>query len=152
MTKIVANSSNWKRKCGSLRASLCIGSYGKRIIINVLASFCVVHGKMAALRGCPICVIQRLTGFLASMGGHSHMTISLPGSSRKGFAGLLKRKSSDMNASPTAKKQLAGSQLARLFDKDARTAKPVKPAKLSETEISASEQLSSLRGALYAKK
>lgn len=80
------------------------------------------------------------------------MTISLPSSSRKGLGGLFKRKSNDKLSGPNAKKQLAGSQLARLFDKDARTAKPAKPAKLSETEITASEQLSSLRGALYSEK
>jgi hypothetical protein len=79
------------------------------------------------------------------------MTISLPGSSKKGITGLFKRSSATTEKRPAAKKQLDGSQLAKLFDKQARTAKPVKPAKLSESEVSASEQLSSLRGALYSK-
>lgn len=79
------------------------------------------------------------------------MTISLPGSSRKGFSGLFKRKAAPKVARPTAKKQLDGQQLAKLFDKQARTAKPVKPAKLSDTELDASERLSSMRGALYSK-
>ena len=79
------------------------------------------------------------------------MTISLPGGSRKGLTGLFKRKAAEKTLRPAAKKQLAGSDLAKLFDKQARTAKAVKPAKLSESEINASEQLSSMRGALYSK-
>lgn len=79
------------------------------------------------------------------------MTISLPGSSRKGLTGLFKRNTEIAAKRPTAKKQLDGTQLAKLFDKQARTAKPVKPAKLSEGELDASAQLSSLRGALYSK-
>lgn len=79
------------------------------------------------------------------------MTISLPGSSGKGLTGLFKRKKSATLAKPTAKKQLDGTQVAKLFDKKARTAVPVKPAKLSETEKNASAQLTNLRGALYSK-
>lgn len=80
------------------------------------------------------------------------MTISLPGSSRKGLTGLFKRKSDDKTARAVSKKKLGGSDLAKLFDKQARTAKAAKPAKLSDSEISASEQLSNLRGALYSEK
>ncbi|PJI91718.1 hypothetical protein BC777_0552 [Yoonia maricola] len=80
------------------------------------------------------------------------MTISLPGSSKKGLTGLFKRKADQKSASPTAKRQLGGNDIAKLFDKKARTAKAVKPAKLSDTEINASEQLSNLRGALYSDK
>ncbi len=80
------------------------------------------------------------------------MTISLPGSSRKGLTGLFKRKADEKVARPAAKKQLGGSDIAKLFDKQARTARAAKPAKLSETEIDASVQMSSLRGALYSKK
>ncbi|KQI73236.1 hypothetical protein AN191_04965 [Loktanella sp. 5RATIMAR09] len=80
------------------------------------------------------------------------MTISLPGSSRKGLTGLFKRNDDTAAKRPAAKKQLDGTQLAKLFDKQARTAKPVKPAKLSEGELDASAQLSSLRGALYSSK
>lgn len=79
------------------------------------------------------------------------MTISLPGSSKKGLRGLLNREKTSKTSKPTAKKQLDGSQVARLFDKEARSARLAKPAKLSETEKNASEQLSSLRGVLYSK-
>lgn len=79
------------------------------------------------------------------------MTISLPGSSRKGLSGLFKRKSDTKGMKPTAKRQLGGNDLARLFDKKMRTSKPVKPAKLSDTEVNASEQMTNLRGALYSK-
>lgn len=78
------------------------------------------------------------------------MTISLPGSSKKGLSGLLRRKSAPLESKPRAKKQLNGTQVARLFDKEARTAKPVKPAKLSDKEKRASAQLTNLRGALYS--
>ena len=75
------------------------------------------------------------------------MTISLPGSSKSGFFG---RKAKPSLGSSNSKKRLDGSQVARLFDKDARNAKPVKPAKLSDTEKSAQTQLTDLRGALYS--
>ncbi len=77
------------------------------------------------------------------------MTISLPGSNKGGLAGLFGRKKA-ANATPVAKKQLNARQMANLFDKEARAKKPVKPAKLSETEKNAGAQLTSLRGALYA--
>ena len=82
---------------------------------------------------------------------YSFMTISLPGSSRKGLTGLFKRKQKTDAAKPAAKKQLDPTQVAKLFDKDARTLRAAKPAKLSESEKHAREQLSSLRGALYSK-
>lgn len=75
------------------------------------------------------------------------MTISLPGSSKKGLFG---RKSKPFVGPRKAKKQLDGNDVARLFDKDVRNAKPVKPAKLSDTEKNAQAQLTNLRGALYA--
>lgn len=103
------------------------------------------------LRGCLHCAILSLIKSVFYLGGQRLMTISLPGSSRKGLTGLFKRKADTVSKRPTAKKQLGGSDLAKLFDKQARTAKPVKPAKLSEGELNASEQLSSLRGALYSK-
>lgn len=78
------------------------------------------------------------------------MTISLPGSSKKSFSGLFGRKKSAQSAKPTAKKQLAGEQLAKLFDKQARAVKPVRHAKLNESEKLESARLSSLRGALYS--
>lgn len=78
------------------------------------------------------------------------MTISLPGSSGKGLSGLFKRKKIEKAVKPTSKRQLDGNQVAKLFDKTARTAKPIKPAKLSETEMNARTQQTNLRGALYS--
>ncbi|MEO0929780.1 MAG: hypothetical protein AAFY14_03890 [Pseudomonadota bacterium] len=50
------------------------------------------------------------------------------------------------------KKKLEGHEVARLFDKKSRAAeaKPIKPAKLNETEKQDRERLSNLRGALYS--
>ncbi|WP_341365974.1 hypothetical protein [Yoonia sp. BS5-3] len=81
------------------------------------------------------------------------MTISLPGSKKSGLAGLLGRKSQDEGTKVAPKKQLAGHEVAKLFNKSARTAaaKPVKPAKLNDYEKQDRERISSLRGALYSK-
>lgn len=79
------------------------------------------------------------------------MTISLPGSSKKGLLGMFQKKTQAARARPTAKTQLKGAELAKLFDKQARSAKPAKSDRLSESEIDASAQLSSLRSALYNK-
>lgn len=78
------------------------------------------------------------------------MTISLPGSSKKGLSGLIGRKNKSSAGLPKSKKQLDGAQVARLFNKEVRNAKPIKPAKLSDREKNAQTQLTSLRGALYA--
>ena len=77
------------------------------------------------------------------------MTISLPGSSKKGLGSLLGKKKKRELFKPTAKKQLGGEQVARLFDKKTRPAQS-KPAKLNDTEQQASAQQSGLRGALYS--
>ncbi len=76
------------------------------------------------------------------------MTISLPGSSRFRLKG---RQKASADAKPVARKQLQGEQLARLFDKEARVVKPMKPAKMNEVETRERDRLSSLRGALYSK-
>jgi len=76
------------------------------------------------------------------------MTISLPGSSRRG---LLGRKKSSTTMTPRARKPLQGEQIARLFDKDARKATPIKPKAMNEVETRDRDRLSSLRGALYSK-
>lgn len=76
------------------------------------------------------------------------MTISLPGASK---FGLLGRKKADKAEKPRARHTLEGEQIAKLFDKSARTATPVKPAKISETEAREQDRLTSLRGALYSK-
>ncbi len=78
------------------------------------------------------------------------MTISLPGPSKRGLSGLLGRKKKQDVIKPAAQKQLGAQQLAKLFDKQARNLKPVKPAKLNATEQRESAQLSTLRGALYS--
>lgn len=78
------------------------------------------------------------------------MTISLPGPSKRGLSGLLGRMKKQDVIKPAAQKQLGAQQVARLFDKQARDAKLVKPAKLNATEQRESAQLSSLRGALYS--
>lgn len=76
------------------------------------------------------------------------MTIALPGSAKRGFFGRKKKVEA---GKPTAQKQLDGQELARLFDKEARTARQSKPGKLNDTEKLESARLSSLRGALYSK-
>lgn len=78
------------------------------------------------------------------------MTISLPGSNNRGLSGLLSRKKKEEPARPTAKKQLDGQQLAKLFDKGARAIKAARPAKLNDSEKQDVARLSSLRGALYS--
>ena len=78
------------------------------------------------------------------------MTISLPGSGKRGLSSLLGRKAKTERGKPTAKKQLNGEQVARLFDKKARAAKTVAPAKLNDSEKQDSARLSTLRGALYS--
>ncbi len=80
------------------------------------------------------------------------MTISLPGSSKKGLSGLLSRQKRSRTGKAAAKKKLDGLQVAKLFDKQARAAKPAKPAKLNEIEQQDSARLTSLRGALYSDK
>ncbi len=78
------------------------------------------------------------------------MTISLPGSSKKGLSGLFGRKKTEVTK-PVSKKQLNARQLAGLFDSNVKAGNRAKPAKLNETEIEDRAQLSSLRGALYSK-
>ncbi|MEM9786850.1 MAG: hypothetical protein AAF801_10150 [Pseudomonadota bacterium] len=80
------------------------------------------------------------------------MTISLPGSSKRGLSSLLGRKKAEPGLKIEPKKKLEGHEVARLFDKKSRAAeaKPIKPAKLNETEKQDRERLSNLRGALYS--
>ncbi|MEL6839042.1 MAG: hypothetical protein AAFP85_07100 [Pseudomonadota bacterium] len=80
------------------------------------------------------------------------MTISLPGSSKRGLSSLLGRKKTEPGLKIEPKKKLEGHEVARLFDKKSRAAeaKPIKPAKLNETEKQDRERLSNLRGALYS--
>lgn len=81
------------------------------------------------------------------------MTISLPGSKKKGLTGLFGRSATDQGAKAEPKRRLAGHEVAKLFNKSARNAaaKPVKPAKLNDYEKQDRDRISSLRGALYSK-
>ncbi len=81
------------------------------------------------------------------------MTISLPGSSKRGLSALLGRKKTEASAKVQPKKRLQGHEVARLFDKKSRAAeaKPAKPAKLNDGEKQDRERISSLRGALYSR-
>jgi hypothetical protein len=81
------------------------------------------------------------------------MTISLPGSKKGGLSGLLGRKGREPEKKVTAKKRLAGHEVAKLFNKEVRAsaARPVKPAKLNDGEKQDRDRISSLRGALYSK-
>ena len=80
------------------------------------------------------------------------MTISLPGSSKRGLSGLFGRKKTDSGITLAPKKKLEGREIARLFDKQTRAAaaRPVKPAKLNEGEKQDQGRISRLRGALYS--
>ncbi|MEL6682791.1 MAG: hypothetical protein AAFQ09_09115 [Pseudomonadota bacterium] len=81
------------------------------------------------------------------------MTISLPGSSKRGLASLLGRRKEEQTLKIQPKKKLEGHEVARLFDKQSRAAeaKPIKPAKLNDTEKQDRERLTNLRGALYSR-
>ena len=79
------------------------------------------------------------------------MTISLPGSKKRGFAGLLGRPKT-APLTPAAQKQLDAAQVAKLFQKG-RVEEPVlRPAKLKASEKQERDSLSALRGALYSPK
>ena len=80
------------------------------------------------------------------------MTISLPGSKKRGLAGLLGRKTTQ-TARPAAQKQLDAAQVAKLFQKGVEDPqKALQPARLNAVEKQERERLSSLRGALYTRK
>ena len=80
------------------------------------------------------------------------MTTSVSGSKRRGFAGLFGRKKVQETVEPTAKHQLDGSQVARLFDKTTAAAPDLKPGALQLSEIHDRNKISTLRGALYSGK
>jgi hypothetical protein len=79
------------------------------------------------------------------------MTISLPGSKKRGLAGLLGRKSVQ-STKPAAQKQLDPAQVAKLFKKGADRAPEPQPERLNAAEKKERDNLSVLRGALYARK
>ena len=80
------------------------------------------------------------------------MTISVPGSSKRGLAGFFSRKKKQAPVKPTARKQLDGAQVARLFDKTAQPEAKSAPGELQTSEIKDRDEISSLRGALYSRK
>lgn len=79
------------------------------------------------------------------------MTIALPGSTKKGLAGLLGRKRQSARTSPASEKQLTPQQVAQMFNKVSAPAPKPSPSKLNAVEKKDREQLNSLRGALYSK-
>jgi hypothetical protein len=80
------------------------------------------------------------------------MTTSVPSPKKRGFAGLFGRKKVQDTVQPTARQQLDGAQLARLFDKSSPLRPDVKPAALQLSEIHDRNEISTLRGALYSGK
>jgi hypothetical protein len=80
------------------------------------------------------------------------MTTSVSGPKRRGLAGLFGRKKEQKAVEPTAKNQLDGAQVARLFDKNSQTRPDPKPAALQLSEIHDRNEISTLRGALYSGK
>ena len=79
------------------------------------------------------------------------MTISLPGSKKRGLAGLLGRKKVN-SIKPAAQKQLEAAQVAKLFKKEVEPEPDLRPARLNAHEIKERDSLSDLRGALYRRK
>lgn len=79
------------------------------------------------------------------------MTISLPGSKKRGLAGLLSQQKTK-SVKPAAKQQLDPSQVAKLFKNGGQKVEEVRPAKLNAFEKQERDNMSTLRGALYAPK
>jgi len=80
------------------------------------------------------------------------MTTSISGKPRRGLAGLFGRKKVQEAVEPTARHQLDGAQIARLFDKGSALKVEHDPKKLHLSEINDRNEISALRGALYSKK
>ena len=79
------------------------------------------------------------------------MTISLPGSKKRGLSSLLVRQKRTA-VKPASKKQLEAEQIAKLFKKGEPEEKVLRPAKLKASEREERESLGNLRGALYRKR
>lgn len=77
------------------------------------------------------------------------MTISLPGPSKFGLAGLLSKKRREEPKAISGEKPLNAHEIAKRFSKTARV-ETVKPAKLNDAEKQDRARLSNLRGALYS--
>jgi hypothetical protein len=101
---------------------------------------------------CPVCATHKAspTHLVHSFLGFT-MTVSLPGSKKRGLAGLLGRK--DVRSTkPAAQKQLDPAQIAKLFQKGAEPVEEPQPERLNAAEKKERDNLSVLRGALYAPK
>ncbi|MFT7106398.1 MAG: hypothetical protein ACJAVT_000917 [Yoonia sp.] len=80
------------------------------------------------------------------------MTTSLTGTPRRGLAGLFSRKKAQVAVKPTARNQLDGAQIAKLFEKSAVLKVQNDPYKLHLSEIKDRNEITALRGALYSGK
>lgn len=77
------------------------------------------------------------------------MTISLPGPSKLGLAGLLSKKRRETEKSLPKTRALNPHEIAQRFSKTAAREAP-KPAKLNDAEKQDRARISNLRGALYS--
>jgi hypothetical protein len=80
------------------------------------------------------------------------MTTSLTGTPLRGLAGLFSRKKAQVAVQPTARNQLDGAQIAKLFEKGAIPKVRHDPSKLHLSEIKDRNEITALRGALYSGK
>lgn len=78
------------------------------------------------------------------------MTISLPGPSKLGLAGLLSKKQQTKDKRSVREKSLNAQEIAQRFSK-VQAVEPAKPAKMNDAERQDRARLSNLRGALYSK-
>lgn len=79
------------------------------------------------------------------------MTISLPGSKKRGLAGLFGQKKVK-TAAPASQKRLDPAQVARLFQKGGDVPDEMQSARLNDVEREERDNLSNLRGVLYTGK
>lgn len=77
------------------------------------------------------------------------MTISLPGTSKLGLAGLLSKKRRETEKSSPKTRTLNPHEIAQRFSKKAPREAPM-PAKLNDAEKQDRARISNLRGALYS--
>jgi hypothetical protein len=77
------------------------------------------------------------------------MTISLPGPSKLGLAGLLSKKRRETDKPSAKSRALNPHEIAQRFSKTVPREAP-KPAKLNDAEKQDRARISNLRGALYS--
>lgn len=78
------------------------------------------------------------------------MTISLPGPSKLGLAGLLSKKRVETPKPRSESQTMKAHEIAKRFAKTVER-EPAKPAKLNASEKQDRDRISNLRGALYSK-